>query len=1181
MTVMELKKLPLGFRFHPTDEELVRHYLKGKITGQIRSETEVIPEIDVCKCEPWDLPDKSLIRSDDPEWFFFAPKDRKYPNGSRSNRATEAGYWKATGKDRVIRSKGDKKKQHVIGMKKTLVFHRGRAPKGERTGWIMHEYRTTEPEFESGEQGGYVLYRLFRKQEERTERPSPDEMDRSGYSPTPSRSTPDNMEPNEDGNTPLNKESPESALHESPIHLPSPTEAQAVPITRWLADRTDNVTTNEAKISHMPLHGLDGGAKASPSVGALAQLIGSPQNIHDNNELGTVSAPMLPHEYFIDFPLGDTSNFDGNMKPRDPVEEFLNQTIADPDEHSSTTSKVQYDSDTGIVPIEFENHGMMQGEFMDDLSGLQNLNFWPDDPNPQLSALYEDASLLPYDSTDQDVLSMDSGAESLQDLFNSMEDSNARNNAWSNEPALQGTGFSMSWQLQSNSLLPNQGTAKRRIKLQTSLSPDFEWGDGSMNRDECEDEESGIVVTSKYANEAAEESTAEKDMPSDGDDAESTGITILRRCHAPTASLPSDGDDAESTGITILRRRQAPPASSGSSFTQLGAAMRRVRLQSDLNAAPCSSIDGSSSCITDKTERERTMEKAEIEEHAGTTLAEGDDLCGTCHEDEQKDMPEHDASAVVAVLRLRKTAEGRDKENKPEEGVLDSHVRASPGKKRGFPAYIIWLVLSVALVLLISVGIYGWDAMICSKEASPVSLMRPLHISTAGADPCDSAADGVKTEPSECSVDSPCWRGTSLSHLASVYDVLQTSTPQLINQESEAFGAGQKKSTSAVQHCEVLAALQNLNSIENKQNPSQSHVELSVPMKSGEKVYHKEFERTVQSAAKCTAEQKHGLELRDNSLKRSGLNFAAPDFIPSSIGKSKMIKGRNVSGILKAMKNLSEMLRNNYSFDEVELDEHEHTLLMSVIENLQTCLDKTRKGPIKDGASNKAGLKAHSQSAVLKSDVGNYKGSCTANGRKGITINKSVDPSHVLNDFGNGSLTLSQPSFNNIPRMISCEDDHSQILVYKNLWIDAERPSNSCGPAISYPPTLNLPKGDPIEEILKARKNTDLLYTGDCIQLGDNSVLSCSESTNSHLIGPKNFQGDLLTGLEETGLHHHAHPALQLALGRAHRELKISTMDEAPACSCFTGVDSILRSNSEYGLSSDWEHVLKEEIGWS
>ncbi|KAL5222820.1 hypothetical protein ABZP36_027533 [Zizania latifolia] len=741
MTVMELKALPLGFRFHPTDEELIRHYLKGKITGTIRAEAEVIPEIDVCKCEPWDLPDKSLIRSDDPEWFFFAPKDRKYPNGSRSNRATEAGYWKATGKDRVIRSKGDKKKQHMIGMKKTLVFHRGRAPKGERTGWIMHEYRTTEPEFESGEQGGYVLYRLFRKQEEKSERPSPDEMDRSGYSPTPSRSTPDNMEPNEDTNTPLNKESPESSPHENPIDLPGPTiESQPAPITRWLADRTDNMARNEANISHMPLHGLvDGGAKASPSVGALVQLIDSQRNIHDTDELATVFAPMLPHEenaFFGDSRHGVIGNFDGYMNPPDP------------DEHSSTTSKVQYDSDTGILPAEFENNVMMQGEFIDDQNWLENFNFLPDEINHQLN-VYENASLLPYDSTDQDVLSIDSGGESLQDLFNIMDDSNGKNDGWRNEAALPGTGFSsMHWQSQPNVppnyIFSHQGNARRRLRLQESLLANIELDDESMPRDECEDEESGIV-TSKYASEAIEELTSEKDLPCDGDEAESTGITIQRHCHAPTASYVGDaestgitiqsrrhaptasyGGDAESTGITIQRRCHAPTASYGddaestgitiqsqhhastastnSSFTEQGAAVRRLWLQVDLNTEPCSSIDGSSSCILEESESKHNMVKTEIEEHACTNLAEGVDLSGICHDDERKDIPEHDAKSVV---RLRKTAEGSVKEKKQVAG-LDSHVTtASPGKKGGFQAYFIWLVLLVVLLLIISVGIYG------------------------------------------------------------------------------------------------------------------------------------------------------------------------------------------------------------------------------------------------------------------------------------------------------------------------------------------------------------------------------------------------------------------------------------------------------------------------------------------
>lgn len=79
--------------------------------------------------------DKSVVKSDT-EWFFFCARGKKYPHGSQNRRATEMGYWKATGKERNVKSRSE-----VIGTKRTLVFHIGRAPKGERTEYIMHEYR--------------------------------------------------------------------------------------------------------------------------------------------------------------------------------------------------------------------------------------------------------------------------------------------------------------------------------------------------------------------------------------------------------------------------------------------------------------------------------------------------------------------------------------------------------------------------------------------------------------------------------------------------------------------------------------------------------------------------------------------------------------------------------------------------------------------------------------------------------------------------------------------------------------------------------------------------------------------------------------------------------------------------------------------------------------------------------
>ncbi|XVF50097.1 hypothetical protein PTKIN_Ptkin04bG0067300 [Pterospermum kingtungense] len=129
----EQMDLPPGFRFHPTDEELISHYLYKKVLN-INFSARAIGEVDLNRSEPWELPWKAKMG--EKEWYFFCFRDRKYPTGLRTNRATDSGYWKATGKDKEIyRGKS------LVGMKKTLVFYKGRAPKGEKSNWVMHEFR--------------------------------------------------------------------------------------------------------------------------------------------------------------------------------------------------------------------------------------------------------------------------------------------------------------------------------------------------------------------------------------------------------------------------------------------------------------------------------------------------------------------------------------------------------------------------------------------------------------------------------------------------------------------------------------------------------------------------------------------------------------------------------------------------------------------------------------------------------------------------------------------------------------------------------------------------------------------------------------------------------------------------------------------------------------------------------
>ncbi|XP_050159099.1 NAC domain-containing protein 104-like isoform X2 [Malus sylvestris] len=170
-------KLPPGFRFDPTDEELVVHFLQRKAT-LLPFHPDVIPDLHLYPYDPWELNGKAL--SEGKQWYFYSRKAQ--------NRVTSNGYWKTLGIEEPIFSSSSSNSTSKVGMKRYLTFYVGEAPNsGIKTNWIMHEYRlsslasdcassstttttTTRSSKRRGqpktEYSGYVLCRVYERDEE-------------------------------------------------------------------------------------------------------------------------------------------------------------------------------------------------------------------------------------------------------------------------------------------------------------------------------------------------------------------------------------------------------------------------------------------------------------------------------------------------------------------------------------------------------------------------------------------------------------------------------------------------------------------------------------------------------------------------------------------------------------------------------------------------------------------------------------------------------------------------------------------------------------------------------------------------------------------------------------------------------------------------------------------------------
>ncbi|KAK6121321.1 hypothetical protein DH2020_044934 [Rehmannia glutinosa] len=122
-----LNKLPPGFRFYPTEEELVVHFLHRK-AALLPCDPDVIPDLHLYPYDPWDLDGKAM--GEGKRWYFYSRRTQ--------SRITGSGYWQSIGVEEPIYSSDG---QIKVGLKKYSDFYIGVPWEGVKTNWIMHEYR--------------------------------------------------------------------------------------------------------------------------------------------------------------------------------------------------------------------------------------------------------------------------------------------------------------------------------------------------------------------------------------------------------------------------------------------------------------------------------------------------------------------------------------------------------------------------------------------------------------------------------------------------------------------------------------------------------------------------------------------------------------------------------------------------------------------------------------------------------------------------------------------------------------------------------------------------------------------------------------------------------------------------------------------------------------------------------
>ncbi|KAI3768824.1 hypothetical protein L2E82_19659 [Cichorium intybus] len=125
-------QMPIGYRFRPTDEEIIIHYLRPKVFSL------PLPAPAILHAHHLFLHHPSRLPGDHKEKRYFFCK-----TSSHRPFSNPAGYWKPViNSEKFILAPGC---NHPIGFKKRFVFYQVSDHRRSRTPWILHQFRLLYP----------------------------------------------------------------------------------------------------------------------------------------------------------------------------------------------------------------------------------------------------------------------------------------------------------------------------------------------------------------------------------------------------------------------------------------------------------------------------------------------------------------------------------------------------------------------------------------------------------------------------------------------------------------------------------------------------------------------------------------------------------------------------------------------------------------------------------------------------------------------------------------------------------------------------------------------------------------------------------------------------------------------------------------------------------------------------